>query len=98
MATKSVSPQVGRSFMNMPLIIDSHQDLAWNMLRYGRDYTCSVQETRRLEASTKYQMCGAIGTIDCHFHLLGVYQVFAFQRSWQDISPLLSRWLLINPQ
>ena len=52
MATKSVSPQVGRSFLNMPLIIDSHQDLAWNMLTYGRDYTRSVQETRRLEAGT----------------------------------------------
>jgi membrane dipeptidase len=36
----------------MPLIIDSHQDLAWNMLTYGRDYTRSVQETRRLEAGT----------------------------------------------
>ena len=52
MATKSVSPKVGRSFINMPLIIDSHQDLAWNMLTYGRDYTRSVQETRRLEAGT----------------------------------------------
>jgi len=52
MATKSVSPAVGRSFTNMPLIIDSHQDLAWNMLTYGRDYTRSVQETRRLEAGT----------------------------------------------
>ena len=37
----------------MPLIIDSHQDLAWNMLTYGRDYTRSVVETRRLEADTK---------------------------------------------
>src|ERR1051325_1137530 len=36
----------------MPLIIDSHQDLAWNMLTYGRDYTRSVEETRRLEAGT----------------------------------------------
>ena len=36
----------------MPLIIDSHQDLAWNMLNYGRDYTRSVEETRRLEAGT----------------------------------------------
>lgn len=34
------------------LIIDSHQDLAWNMLTYGRDYTRSVGETRRLEAGT----------------------------------------------
>jgi membrane dipeptidase len=36
----------------MPLIIDSHQDLAYNMLTFGRDYTRSVQETRRLEAGT----------------------------------------------
>ena len=34
----------------MPLIIDSHQDIAWNMLTYGRDYTRPVDETRRLEA------------------------------------------------
>lgn len=34
------------------LIIDSHQDLAWNILTYGRDYTRSVSETRRLEAAT----------------------------------------------
>ncbi len=32
------------------LIVDSHQDLAWNMLTFGRDYTRSVEETRRLEA------------------------------------------------
>ena len=38
--------------MVMPLIIDSHQDLAWNMLTYGRDYTRSVVETRQLEAGT----------------------------------------------
>jgi len=34
------------------LIIDSHQDLAWNMLTYGRDYTRSVVETRHIEAGT----------------------------------------------
>ncbi len=39
-----------RSFTTMPLIIDSHQDIAWNMLTYGRDYTRSAVETRRLEA------------------------------------------------
>jgi membrane dipeptidase len=38
--------------MVMPLIIDSHQDLAWNMLTYGRDYTRSVVETRQREAGT----------------------------------------------
>jgi membrane dipeptidase len=36
----------------MPLIIDSHQDIAWNMLTFGRDYTRSVVDTRRLEAGT----------------------------------------------
>jgi len=36
----------------MTLIIDSHQDLAWNMLTYKRDYLRSVAETRRLEANT----------------------------------------------
>jgi membrane dipeptidase len=35
--------------MTAPLIVDSHQDLAWNMLTFGRDYTRSVAETRRLE-------------------------------------------------
>jgi membrane dipeptidase len=34
----------------MHLIVDSHEDLAWNMLCFGRDYTRSAHETRRLEA------------------------------------------------
>lgn len=34
------------------LLVDAHQDLAWNMLTFGRDYTRSVYETRRLEAGT----------------------------------------------
>jgi membrane dipeptidase len=34
------------------LIVDAHQDLAWNMLTYGRDYTRSVAETRRREVGT----------------------------------------------
>ena len=33
----------------MPLIVDSHQDLAWNILSFGRDYTRSAYETRRIE-------------------------------------------------
>jgi membrane dipeptidase len=36
----------------MNLIVDSHQDLAWNMLTFKRDYTRPVAETRRLEAQT----------------------------------------------
>jgi len=31
------------------LIVDAHEDLAWNMLAFGRDYTRSAAETRRLE-------------------------------------------------
>jgi len=33
----------------MTLIVDSHQDLAWNMLTFGRDYTRSAEETRQVE-------------------------------------------------
>ena len=32
------------------LIVDAHEDLAWNMLNFKRDYTRSALETRRLEA------------------------------------------------
>lgn len=33
------------------LIVDAHEDLAYNMLSHGRDYTRSAAETRRLELS-----------------------------------------------
>jgi len=36
-----------------PILIDAHQDLAYNMLEFGRDYTRSVQETRLLESGTE---------------------------------------------
>ncbi len=35
--------------MMKPIIVDAHCDLAWNMLNFGRDYTRSAAETRRLE-------------------------------------------------
>jgi membrane dipeptidase len=35
------------------LIVDAHQDLAWNILSFGRDYTRSAAETRRLEAGSE---------------------------------------------
>lgn len=31
------------------LIVDAHQDLAWNMLTFGRDYTQAAEETRQRE-------------------------------------------------
>lgn len=36
----------------MPLIIDAHQDLAWNALTFGRDYSRSAQATREAERNT----------------------------------------------
>jgi membrane dipeptidase len=35
------------------LIVDSHEDLAWNMITFGRDYTRPASETRRLEAGSE---------------------------------------------
>jgi membrane dipeptidase len=34
-------------------IVDSHQDLAWNMLTFGRDYTRPVEKTRQIEAGSQ---------------------------------------------
>jgi membrane dipeptidase len=34
------------------MIVDAHEDLAWNMLNYQRDYTRSIGQTRRLEQGT----------------------------------------------
>lgn len=33
----------------MHIIVDAHQDLAWNILNFGRDYTRAARETRALE-------------------------------------------------
>ena len=35
------------------LIIDAHEDIAWNMLTFGRDYTSSVSAVRQKEAKTQ---------------------------------------------
>ena len=37
----------------MPIIVDAHADIAWNMLRYGRNYIRSAHETRLLEAGSQ---------------------------------------------
>jgi membrane dipeptidase len=34
----------------MPILIDAHEDLAWNILALKRDYTLSAAETRKIEA------------------------------------------------
>jgi membrane dipeptidase len=35
------------------LVVDAHEDLAWNMLTFGRDYSRSVAETRHLEQDSE---------------------------------------------
>src|SRR5512139_3282282 len=35
--------------MMKPLLVDAHQDLAWNMATFGRDYTRAAADTRALE-------------------------------------------------
>ncbi len=37
----------------MPWIIDAHQDMAYNMLEFQRDYRRSVFDTRKIEKNTK---------------------------------------------
>ncbi len=34
------------------IIVDAHEDLAWNILSFGRDYTRSVTDTRRAETGS----------------------------------------------
>jgi membrane dipeptidase len=41
--------------MQPPLIVDAHEDIAYNMLSFGRDYTRSAAETRRVEEATGSQ-------------------------------------------
>jgi membrane dipeptidase len=36
----------------MPIIVDSHEDIAYNMLTFNRDYTLPVAETRRREVGS----------------------------------------------
>jgi len=37
----------------MHLIVDAHEDLAWNALTFGRDYTQSALATRQVEANSE---------------------------------------------
>ncbi len=39
--------------MNPPLIVDAHEDIAWNIQVFGRDYTRPVAETRRIETAAQ---------------------------------------------
>jgi membrane dipeptidase len=39
--------------MSEPLLVDAHEDLAWNMLSFERDYTLSAAETRQRERGSQ---------------------------------------------
>ena len=41
--------------MQPALIVDAHEDIAYNMLTFGRDYTRSAAETRQIEAASGSQ-------------------------------------------
>jgi membrane dipeptidase len=41
--------------MQPALIVDAHEDLAYNILTFGRDYTRSAQETRKIEINSGSQ-------------------------------------------
>lgn len=56
-------------------MVDAHQDLAWNMLSFGRDYSRSAAETRRLEEGTlavQFNGDTLLGWIDYQQAHLGV--------------------------
>ncbi len=38
--------------MTPPFIVDAHEDLAYNILSFGRDYTRSAEETRQVESES----------------------------------------------
>jgi membrane dipeptidase len=47
--------------MQPPLIVDAHEDLAYNMRILGRDYTRSADETRQIERESASQAPGIAG-------------------------------------
>ncbi len=59
----------------MPLIVDAHQDLAWNALTFGRDYARSAYQTRHLENNTPTPLHNGhtlLGLEDYHRGQVGV--------------------------
>ncbi len=55
----------------MSLIVDAHQDLAWNALTYGRDYTLSALETRAAEAGGPAPQCNGNSLLGLPEYLSG---------------------------
>ena len=36
------------------IVVDAHEDIAWNVLTFGRDYLQSAQSVREREAASEY--------------------------------------------
>jgi membrane dipeptidase len=53
------------------IVVDAHQDIAYNVLCHGRDYRRSAWETRRLEAGTDTARHAGLATLGLPDALLG---------------------------
>ncbi len=60
------------------LVVDAHEDIAWNMLNYGRDYTRSAYETREIEGmGVPYETYAGLCTLGLPEWLKGQVGVIA---------------------
>ena len=55
----------------MPLIVDAHEDLAWNALTLGRDYSRSALDIRAAEAGGPQVQCNGNATLGLPEYLRG---------------------------
>jgi membrane dipeptidase len=55
----------------VPLIVDAHEDLAWNALTFGRDYTRPAHATRQIEESTPIPSQNGNTLLGLNEYLLG---------------------------
>lgn len=79
----------------MPLVVDAHQDITYNLINFGRDYLQSPLVTRRLEAQNATQQQAGTATLGLPDAMLGrVGVVFAalsavpqrFSQSWERLA------------
>ncbi len=71
------------------IVIDAHEDIAWNILTFGRDYTRSVGETRAVEAGSHTILQNGNTLLGWSEWVLGRVAVifaslFASPKRWQE--------------
>jgi hypothetical protein len=80
------------NFEPMPILVDAHADIAYNMLKYGRDYTRPIAETRRLEAGTHTVQDNGDTLISWHEYQRGnIAVIFATLFAARPLSHLRNR-------